>query len=248
MEPNKIDKQFREKLNARHIQPSAQSWDRLDAMLSVAEENKTKRPFGFLIIAAGILVLVSLGVFLHTQNDIAIVPVNSLVESATKNDTLQSSIRINQTPTVGNENQNDVVVTTNTKLPTSRYQESKQKTIINQKTSLNQSKNVNQNQIINDKAIVFENTSDVAVKELSKISSKDQNIDLKPNYVDVDELLQSVEKGKTTAVRLSIKVNAASLLSQVDGEVEHTFREKVFTKINKNYQQIKVALSNRNQE
>ena len=42
MEPNKIEKQFREKLNTREIQPSVQVWDRLDAMLSVAEEKKTK--------------------------------------------------------------------------------------------------------------------------------------------------------------------------------------------------------------
>ena len=42
MEPNKIDNQIREKLNAREIQPSAQAWDRLDAMLTVSEEKKTK--------------------------------------------------------------------------------------------------------------------------------------------------------------------------------------------------------------
>ena len=63
MEPNKLEKQFRDKLNAREIQPSAQAWDRLDAMLSVAEEKKTRKPFGFLFIAAGILVLVTLGLF-----------------------------------------------------------------------------------------------------------------------------------------------------------------------------------------
>jgi len=48
--------------------------------------------------------------------------------------------------------------------------------------------------------------------------------------------------------KATIKVDAKSLLSQVDGEVEYTFREKVFTKINKNYQEIKVALVNRNKE
>ena len=36
MEPNKLENQFREKLNNREIQPSANAWDRLDAMLSVA--------------------------------------------------------------------------------------------------------------------------------------------------------------------------------------------------------------------
>ena len=40
MEPNKFEKQIREQLNSREIQPSKKSWDRLDAMLSVAEEKK----------------------------------------------------------------------------------------------------------------------------------------------------------------------------------------------------------------
>ena len=42
MEPNKLENQIREKLHSREIQPSAQAWDRLDAMLTVAEEKKNK--------------------------------------------------------------------------------------------------------------------------------------------------------------------------------------------------------------
>ena len=49
MEPYKIEKQLREKLNKREIQPSAQAWDRLDAMLSVAEEKKNKAFFWLVI-------------------------------------------------------------------------------------------------------------------------------------------------------------------------------------------------------
>jgi hypothetical protein len=45
-----------------------------------------------------------------------------------------------------------------------------------------------------------------------------------------------------------VKVDAKSLLSQVDGEVEYSFREKMLQKINKNYQEVKVALANRNNE
>ncbi len=43
MEPNNLEKDFREKLNQRTIEPSDKAWDRLDAMLSVAEEKKPKK-------------------------------------------------------------------------------------------------------------------------------------------------------------------------------------------------------------
>ena len=46
----------------------------------------------------------------------------------------------------------------------------------------------------------------------------------------------------------SLKIDARNLLSQVDGELDQTFREKVINKIAKNYQEVKVALANRNQE
>jgi hypothetical protein len=47
MAQNKLENQIKEKLNSREIQPSAQAWDRLDAMLTVAEEKKTQRKLRF---------------------------------------------------------------------------------------------------------------------------------------------------------------------------------------------------------
>ena len=46
--------------------------------------------------------------------------------------------------------------------------------------------------------------------------------------------------------KTKIKVNPNTLLTQVDGELELSFREKVINKVNKNYQTVKVALANRN--
>jgi len=45
-----------------------------------------------------------------------------------------------------------------------------------------------------------------------------------------------------------VHVNASNLLSQVDGELELSFREKIINKVSKKYQTVKVALSNRNLE
>jgi hypothetical protein len=98
MEPNKIEKQIREKLNTREIQPSAQAWDRLDAMLSVAEEKKTRKPFGFLFIAASILVFVTLGLFLFNQNGTEVNPQNTVVGTETKIDTVQNTTENSQLP------------------------------------------------------------------------------------------------------------------------------------------------------
>ena len=89
MEPNNIENQIREKLHLREIQPSAQAWDRLDAMLTVAEEKKTKKQYGFLFIAASIMVFLTVGMFLFTQKDIEMQPQNTVVGTEVEKDSIQ---------------------------------------------------------------------------------------------------------------------------------------------------------------
>ncbi|MBC8645496.1 hypothetical protein H9W95_20250 [Flavobacterium lindanitolerans] len=52
MELNKLEQDFKKKLNERTIQPSEMSWDRLDAMLSVAEKKSKPKKRTWLYIAA----------------------------------------------------------------------------------------------------------------------------------------------------------------------------------------------------
>lgn len=61
---NRIDNQIKDKLNAREIQPSAPAWDRLDAMLTVSEEKRSRKSYGWLFIAAGFVLFFSLGLLL----------------------------------------------------------------------------------------------------------------------------------------------------------------------------------------
>ena len=74
----------------------------------------------------------------------------------------------------------------------------------------------------------------------------------KSNYVNVDELLASVDnasqKKNPMGAKSNIKVNANNLLSQVDGELDLTFREKAINIVNQKYKTAKLALSNRNSE
>ena len=44
MERNKLETQFKEQLDSREIKPSEMAWDKLDAMLTVAEKQKQRFP------------------------------------------------------------------------------------------------------------------------------------------------------------------------------------------------------------
>jgi len=244
MKPNNIDKQIRETLNSREIQPTFQAWDRLDAMLSVAEEKKTKRSFGWLYIAAAILVFVSVGTFFYNQKD-TIGP----NEGVTATDTLtqEQTTVAETTKAVPSSEQETIIEKEVEKKAIASAVE--QKSVNNQnKKSFNSNQKTNSNPIINNqKQIKFENKSDVAIKDMPKTIAPDQPIVVQKTTNSNQDLIASVtDRAPKSEVESKVKINANSLLSEVDGELDQTFREKVFKKVSKNYKEVKVALTNRN--
>jgi len=227
-------------------------------MLSVAEEKKTKRSFGWLYIAASIIGFIFVGTLFFSQTEELIdVRRNDVVfqEKVEKSsgDTIQlqsekdvlTSIQSQSVAEVSNDNQKSKNQITKSEGIVHCNTCPSEKVIINQKT------NRNLNQINNEKIAEFKNETSIAHSEIPKTVESNKSLTDKESILKSDNnLLVSLDN---TAKQLAnkkatIKVDAKSLLSQVDGEVEYTFREKVFTKINKNYQEIKVALVNRNKE
>lgn len=251
MGPNKIEKHFREKLNAREIQPSAQAWDRLDAMLSVAEEKKTRRPFGFLFIAASILIFITLGIFFFTQNGTEIKPSTTIVGTETKQDAVQKEAAKFQEPIIEKTQKNPIAINQFQSSPEAQPN-SLERSGKNQKIAVNQKTNDNQNQINKDKEIEFMLTGNVAIKDLPIIPNTDGIVIItgKNNSKSDEALLADLDQAAKKAFKQNagVRIDAKSLLSQVNGEVEYTFREKIINKVNKNYQEVKVALANRNKE
>jgi hypothetical protein len=243
MAQNKLETQIKEKLNSREIQPSEMAWDRLDAMLSVAEEKKTKRSFGWLYIAASILVFLSVGLFFINQKEEVSGTDNQIVTKEVENNKEQNdSVITKQNFTNEIANQQEEQVAQNSKPETRNPQPIKRSfNSINQKTGVNPI-------IDKEKEIEYQATEVIAQKDMPRIISQEKIEMPKKVAVNVDDLLASVEKTSKKEANAKVKVNANSLLSQVDGELEQTFRQKVINRIGKNYQEVKVALANRNQE
>lgn len=253
MAPNKIENQIKEQLNAREIQPTEMAWDRLDSMLSVAEAKSAKRSpffsFQFIGIAASFLVFLSIGIIYFNQKSTEIKSENNVVVTEKENDS-DGNINSND----NEENINDIKVESQvaqTANDNPQYTNNEPQTINNKSSKgFNQNQKTPINSINNkEKIIPFKSSEAVAQNEQPKQVIQEKATNSKPTYVNVDDLLASVEKQpKTTTKVAAVKVDANSLLSEVDGELEQTFREKVISRIGKRYQNAKSALANRNQE
>lgn len=229
MEQNKLENEFKNKLNQREINPSENSWDRLDAMLTVAEEKKSKRSYSWIYIAASIIGFAFLGTFFFTQSDQkATVESNEIV------------IENNQNVVPKKESLSIIPL------------DSKSERI----AEMSELKKVNKNSRDANSIIKNQVAQNANSDNLIPITEKEQTNQeteqfASSNRIDksVDEMLAAVQTtSKAANSKTVVKVNSNILLSQVDGELELSFREKVINKVNKNYQTVKVALANRNQE
>lgn len=241
MVPNKFEQQVREQLNAREIQPSENAWDRLDAMLSVAEEKKTKRSFGWWYIAASILVFVTAGLFFFNQNATEINTNTPIVNQEVTQDSVNnSSEKIqNEVPTENIQplvqaEENKTEPTTQNPQPTSQNRVSiiKSNSSIAQKSTPKSIEKGSPNQ-----EVIAQNNEKKELKSPNPVFSNPINSENK-------EVIAQNETNPKPSTKVT--VSASSLLSQVDGELELTFREKVLQKINKSYKEVKVAVSTRN--
>ncbi|MBW1656994.1 hypothetical protein [Flavobacterium quisquiliarum] len=231
MEPNNFEKDFREKLNERRIEPSNKAWDRLDAMLSVQEEKKTKKNRKWLYIAASFIGFLLIGTLFFNQNkNVVETPRTIVVEKEVEKESVTEPVL-----DIEDSVKTEVAVSEETSKEALNTVKKANHPISN-KTSKNES-----NQIAESSIIIENNQSTINQTVIPEIPKKE----------NVDQLLQTAEEkvlAQNGAKKAKVKINAADLLNQVDGELELSFREKVITKVNKNLQEVKVALSNRNKQ
>jgi len=237
MEPNKLEKQFREQLNSREIKPSEMAWGKLDAMLSEAEKPKTKFPWLYVAASFVGFLLIATLYFAQKENPIENGKNAAVVQDSVVRKT--RAITLDSVPLKIVEKVVEDQVVRQRILTTSVISERKQESIaVSNEVSI-----INQNSNIDSVAISSEK------KNFSSIN--------KNKYVSAEKLLAEVSNTKFESkeadkvivkTKKSVSVNPKSLLSGVETELNQSFRESALDRLNKNFNTIKTVLANRNYE
>lgn len=216
MEPNNIDNEFKKRLSDREIQPRAEVWDKLDLLLDESVAFSAKKKKNNWLYMAAGVIGF---VFLAT---VFFTPKNIKV-----NDPLDKGI-VNENLILDSIQINSFKVEDKVEVLNDHLN----------KTVAEKSKNQKKSNIVYGVSVSNQSVSNQSQIVVISVDSK----------TNIDSLL----KEATTAtedneiLNQNIKVDASSLLSQVDNELEPSFREKVINKVNKNFQTVKVAINNRN--
>ena len=234
---NKLEKEIKSQLDQREIKPSPAAWDRLDAMLTVGEEKKVKPIYNWIYIAASIIGFLAIGyVFFSNPAELVDVKRTEVVENNVSNPTIDS---INKEPQTPIQIQKEIELIADNQVATQ-----KKNAAISTSQKINKQINVPQKQIAQTS-----NTNKNTVEQQIEKSIHNQKAN-EFNQISPNPITNKSQIAEVTAKtnNPTVKVNASNLLSEVDNELELSFREKVIRKIDKNYKTVKVALANRNQQ
>jgi len=231
MEPNKLENEIREKLGKREIQPSAQAWDRLDAMLSVQESKAKKKTFSWMQIAAGLVLFLGIGYFVFNSGTNPTDKLNTNMVVQTSIDSLKE-----------NES-NTAIATTDSSIQKEKQQEGFVSKEIKKESVLHESKP--QKQVPENILPIMKTETQIVQNEKN---NENKELVTKNESKNIETGNQVIAEAKTSVGKPKLKVDPNALLNQVEGEVTLTFRQKVMKSIAKNYKEAKESFASRNEE
>ncbi len=228
MEQNKLETQFKEKLNSREIKPTEMAWDRLDAMLSAVEKPKRKSPWFY--IAASFVGLLLVGTIFLNQKE-------NTIENQKNTVVIQPSIETKRDEKPSNPLDINSENNKGSLIPLERIVAEKVSKIL----------------ILNKDSLTNKNSSS-QIAEVSIINQKEnqESIPTQTNSITNTELLaridQSARLKNETNSNSEVHINAKHLLQQAEKDLEPTFRQNVFSRLADNFKIVKEAVANRNKE
>lgn len=234
MEQDNFNKNIQEKFNFRTIEPSETAWNKLDAMLTLAEEKKQPKIFFWLSIAATFILFTGVGYVFFQQNEkTKLMPSTEEIVTSKTNSETETHKQSTEESSVSYENElaNNATISTTS--------ESKKSTTIYTAQKENSKLEVFETTLLKQEEVV-------TVNEIKKEGIKQEIKEPTFNYTTPESLLAEVQGRKKPSnigsFKSTLRVNPNELLQAVESELDQTFKEKTITKL----KQAKSAFVNRN--
>jgi hypothetical protein len=196
-------------------------------MLNSTENEKAKPNYNWLAIAAAVVVFFGLGM-LYTTTPTS----NPLNDNSSSIVAVNESKNISAAPsaTIAVEKQSPILVQTNSNK-------------INEKTIITEEKPIQE----------LESIQKIVAQEIATNPKASPPANYK--YISPESLLNEIQTGQKaitnnikTVSKNKIKINAGSLLTGIEKELDSVYRETTLDKLNKNFNKIKTVIANRNFE
>ena len=224
MGTNKIDRNIKEKFESRTFAPSASAWERLSVQLEEQPKQKKLGWFFYIGVAASVLLLVSIGIQLFTdesnenykKEEVVITPIqkneieNKIEEF--KNLTPVEEVIVKKNRVEVEKDLKTSVISKKVKTPIF------DKKVITSKTNTDKDLKIAENNNIQDKVIIPE-IDEIKKSSIDKILKQDPNSTIK---INADDLLYAVthSEKEVQAYYAKYQINREDVLKTIKGELK----------------------------
>lgn len=253
MAPIKFEEHIKEKFDGREIQPSADSWDRLNARLENTKRSSGKKWWYSSVAAVAVIVVASL-FFLNQQRPVENLIVEEPVEEPIK--TPENSTDFNEPVQVASEevkekeavHKNERITSEKPEIisPVETVQKEEQNTGI---AEVNREERENLEPIFIDppKQVEVEQKYASQIEELLARVEKQETSDGEISEAEVDVLLAEAAREISRNENYKGEVNADALLADVEFEIDQSFRQEVFEVLKEGFLKARTAIATRNE-
>lgn len=246
MEPTKFENHIKETLKGSEIKPSEAAWHKIKGQIK--NDYRPKRTGYFKYgIAAGFIGILILSVLYFTTNDVTL---NQEVQVATKpsipfvdkekEELLKAAVPEEESVIVAVEDPNVADEEKSVAVP---KKESKRELVISEDAKL-----ANADELQNNASEGSNEEIDTKIAEvLARVNALEIN-NKELTDLEVDSLLRQAQKEILTKNLLNSDntVNPLTLLSQVEEELDQSFRDQIFEKLKSGYNKVRTAVAVRN--
>lgn len=259
MERDKMNT-IKNKMEQRTIQPSSDSWDRLEQMLDNADESGKRTSYIKYVVAASIILILGITVVLQFNSDKEVVAPIFVEEN--NNKVLKEEIQVVEEIFQKTEPKEElseiaqvepeIIIRKQEKIITKKTEEPKHSLVVN-----NKEKEAKIAQIKEElKTALLASIQDTLKEEQQQPKNIDDEVDGllaqamkdiedKEQYAynrlaDAETLLADIEE------ELDLFSDEEYLLAEAQGELDESIKEKVYQILKDNYKRVKASIANRN--
>jgi len=249
MGTDKFEKHIKAQFKEREIQPSENAWEKLSSELNT-DDRKKKPVYLWMGIAASVIVLIGVTMFFFNSGDKVNETQFKVVETDSK-EVLKENVHTEKVPFV--EKEQETVATTSDLEKINNVVEKKQEPIkeievinITNEIEITSVEHI-ESEKIEDK---LEISDDIINTKVAGIVAQLNELEQYSAVTDaeVDSLLKRAQDEilREKIFNTDKSVDAMALLTEVEGELDQSFRDQIFNSLKASFIKVRTAVADRN--
>nr|WP_299000432.1 hypothetical protein [uncultured Allomuricauda sp.] len=234
----KFEKHIKEKLETRKINPSANAWEKISHELSTIQKPKRKRKYGYAIAAGFIGLLIAFGILLFNNE-----PNQNTLPLAEEDSLPKEQLKKERSPEFKAQ-QMEVA-----KSPEETPKEPKYTLVNPVVIEIQETEQINRMPLKDSAVAISEDVINTKVNEvMNQVTLLEDMANAEITDAEVDSLLRAAQREILTDGLLNPegKVDAMALLTEVEDELDESFRDQIFEALKQGYLKVRTAVADRN--